>query len=201
MIGSLVQTFKINWYYYVEAICVSIDFEKCFDTIEMNTLGALHFFNFGEYFIKLVKLLYDFIVCTSNNGYISKWFEIQRWVWTSRVSYLRRTFSVMCRSSVNTRIKGVNIEGIIETKTQYTDDTGLFLEYDAESLQAAINIFQLFECNTGLKTNYERQLYIHSLGPLVGKNIKLKTSKNVLKKLQKLNTSKNSSGPIKMLRL
>ena len=110
-------------------------------------------------------------------------------------------FSVMCRSSVNTRIKGVNIEGIIETKTQYTDDTGLFLEYDAESLQAAINIFQLFECNTGLKSNYERQLYIHNLGPLVGKNIKLKTSKNVLKKLQKLNTSKNSSGPMKMLRL
>ena len=39
----------------IAALYVSVDFEKCFDTIEFTALeGAMYYFNFGDYIIKLV---------------------------------------------------------------------------------------------------------------------------------------------------
>ena len=52
---------------------ISIDFEKCFDTVEITSLlSTLDFFNFGPYIKKLVITLYtDFETCVSNEWYIS----------------------------------------------------------------------------------------------------------------------------------
>ena len=56
-----------------KAVIVSIDFEKCFDHIEHNSIiGALRYFGIGEYFVHAVKTLFhDFILCTQNAGYVS----------------------------------------------------------------------------------------------------------------------------------
>ena len=41
------------------AVIVSIDFEKCFDRVEHNSLfGAMRYFNFGEKYIQMVKCLF-----------------------------------------------------------------------------------------------------------------------------------------------
>ena len=55
----------------LDANLSQIDFEKAFDSIEWpflyNTLKA---YNFGDYFISWIKLLYsDIKSCVGNNGY------------------------------------------------------------------------------------------------------------------------------------
>ena len=64
----------------IEALYISIDFEKCFDTIEIDAIvGALRLLNFGEYLIKMVQVLYaEFEMCIYNNGTTSNWFKPTR---------------------------------------------------------------------------------------------------------------------------
>ena len=64
------------------AVIVSIDFEKCFDRIEHNSIiEALRYFNFGEKFISAVKIFFNkFLVCTQNVGYTSDLFNKTRGV-------------------------------------------------------------------------------------------------------------------------
>ena len=62
----------------VQAVLVSIDFEKTFDTIEWSAMDAvLVKFGFGQFFIRAVKVLYkDIQSCVSNNGDWSELFEL-----------------------------------------------------------------------------------------------------------------------------
>ncbi len=64
----------------IPALLISIDYEKCFDRLEWSAVqGALRYFNFGENFMKWIKLLYtNPESCTTNNGYISEWFKPTR---------------------------------------------------------------------------------------------------------------------------
>ena len=57
-----------------------VDFQKAFDTVEWSFLfDTLKVFNFGENFIKWIKLLYNNIFsCVSNNGYLSNYFTLSR---------------------------------------------------------------------------------------------------------------------------
>ena len=59
------------------AVLMSVDMEKCFDRIEYCAIfGALKMFNFGNNFIQWVSLFYkEFMVCTQNYGFSSKWFQ------------------------------------------------------------------------------------------------------------------------------
>ena len=60
----------------IQGYYLSLDYEKCFDKIEYNAiLGALKFFDFGDTYCDMVKLLlYDFESCTINNGFCSEFF-------------------------------------------------------------------------------------------------------------------------------
>ena len=65
-----------------EGILISVDFQKCFDKIEFNTVyGSLRFFGIGENFIQMVKTTYtDFRVCVQNNGNFSDYMAVTRGV-------------------------------------------------------------------------------------------------------------------------
>ena len=65
---------------HTPALLVSFDFQKAFDFIEWTAITVvLRKFNFGEYFINLVKILCTNVyTCALNNGYISNWFKITR---------------------------------------------------------------------------------------------------------------------------
>ena len=65
---------KINGY------ILMIDFEKCFDKISYNAItGSLRYFNFGPNFTNFVQLLLtNFTSCTTNNGFFSEFFNIDR---------------------------------------------------------------------------------------------------------------------------
>ena len=58
----------------IEALLISVDFSKCFDTIEFDSIrGALKYFNFGEGIINMIFLLYDeFETCVLYNGHKSE---------------------------------------------------------------------------------------------------------------------------------
>ena len=58
----------------INALYISIDFEKCFDTVEYVAIeGAIQFFNFGPYMISIFKLLCNqFQTCVVNNGHTSR---------------------------------------------------------------------------------------------------------------------------------
>ena len=64
----------------LEAVMISLNFEKAFDHVEMCAVtGVLRYFNFSEEFIKWIVLLYtEFQLCTINAGHISPWFTPTR---------------------------------------------------------------------------------------------------------------------------
>ena len=66
--------------FYQDGILLFLDFEKAFDSIEWNFLyKTLNKFNFGQNFIKWVKILFiNPIFCTKNNGWLSKTVSMQR---------------------------------------------------------------------------------------------------------------------------
>ena len=75
----------INIIDYIEkenmsGIILTIDYEKAFDKIEWNfILKTLKYFNFGNAFINLVKLLYtDISSCCVNNGWSTLFFSLSR---------------------------------------------------------------------------------------------------------------------------
>ena len=63
-----------------QGMIVAIDFEKAFDSISWEFLfQTLKCFNFGDDFIKWIKIIYtDAQCCVTNNGYYSQFFNITR---------------------------------------------------------------------------------------------------------------------------
>ena len=66
----------------IDAVILNLDFQKCFDMISKSAIiGSLHFFDFGEFIINWVSILYNnFKVKVQNNGHFSEYIEINRGV-------------------------------------------------------------------------------------------------------------------------
>ena len=102
----------------LDAILAQIDFEKAFDSIEWSfRYKTLKSFNFGEYFISWIKLLYsDIKSCVGNNGYFSKFFEISRSIRQgcpiSALLFILVAEIIAIKIRSNTEIKGILINDI-----------------------------------------------------------------------------------------
>ena len=143
---------------------ISIDFEKCFDTIEIDALmSAMEFFGFGKEFMQWVALLYqDFQLCVNNNGYCSEWFNptggIHQGCPDSGFNFLLCTEILALKIKNNQNITGIEIgPDIVETLSQFADDTNVFSVFTQDSLQAIIDTFHEYKEHTGLKTNFEKK--------------------------------------------
>ena len=148
----------------LQVVNLSLDFEKAFDRVEHCTLEAtLKYFNFGEKIIEWIMLLYtQFYECTSNSGEISEWFLLTKGLYQGNP--LSSTVFILIVKIVvhvirqNTKIKGIMI-GQHEFKiAQFADDSNLFLLFEQETLQEAIETLTVFEKNSGLKLNYDLRL-------------------------------------------
>ena len=66
----------------IAGILVAIDFEKAFDSLNLNhILRVLHAFNFGPSFIQWIRVLYNNASsCVMNNGFITGPFALSRGV-------------------------------------------------------------------------------------------------------------------------
>ena len=157
-----------------KAVIVSIDFLKCFDRIEHDSIyNALRYFNFGEKFISLIRLFYtEFRVCTQNAGHASELFAKTRGI-NQGCNVSPFCFNVCSEIMAhliknNPLIHGIKIgqrKEVEKVISQFADDTCLFLLYTENCLNATIDTLMHIEKNTGLKVSYEKSC-IYRIGSL-----------------------------------
>jgi len=145
----------------IGGLLLFVDFEKAFDSIEWRFLWkTLNAYNFGDYIIKIIKVLYcKPESCIMNQGLSTHYFDLQRGVRQGDPLSPYLFILALELLAVNIRdrfdIKGIRI-GSEEIKlTQYADDMTLIMQ-DKQSAQKAITVLQEFKKDTGLKINLEK---------------------------------------------
>ena len=122
------------------AMILSVDMEKCFDKIDYTAIfGALRYFNFGETFIKWVRLFFnDYQVCTQNFGYLSEFFSKGRSVNQGCVispSLFLLTSEILANKLRNNpKIRGIKVHETEILLSQFADDMDLYLPYNVTVL-------------------------------------------------------------------
>ena len=138
-----------------------VDFQKAFDTVEWNFLfDTLKVFNFGENFIKWIKLLYNNILsCVSNNGYLSNYFTLSRGIRQgcpiSAFLFILVAEILAVNLRADATIEGIKISGQEFKISQLADDTTMFLK-DKKSIEIALALFNKFGTYSGLKLNLDK---------------------------------------------
>lgn len=167
----------------IEAVIVSLDYQKCFDYLEHSAiLEALKYYGFGEKFISWIKLLLnDVELCTLNNGYMSQFSKISRSVLQG--STTAASLFLVCGQILhdliisNKEIKGTTIHGKEITISQFADDTTLFLMFNEKVLKAVVETLDIVFYNTGLIVNYDKT-NIYRIGSLAHSNARFYTTRN-----------------------
>ena len=145
----------------IPAILLLIDFEKAFDSLEWDFLHeALSKFNFGQQFIKWVKLLYTNISsCIINNGTTTAYFPITRGARQgdplSGYLFIIALELLSQKIRSDDQIHGIKI-GEHEIKlTQYVDDMTVFVS-DKPSAKRLFKILEMFKLASGLQMNIDK---------------------------------------------
>ena len=154
----------IDYYKYFKhkGILVNLDFVKAFDRAETNSvLGSLKFFNFADYLIQWVKILYsDFTIQVQNNGHFSDTIPVTRSVHQGGVAsaflfnILVETLAITMKQ--NTEICALNLAGKEYLLNQYADDTEIASEDNPQSVEAIFNHLDYFQLQSGLMISYEK---------------------------------------------
>ena len=139
-------------------IIALLDFEKAFDTVQWKFLEkSLKTFNFGDTFVKWIKIIYnDISSCCLNNGNSTSFFKIGRGIRQgcpiSALLFILVVEILAVKIRSESKIKGITV-GKKEIKiTQLADDTTLFL-HDINSLDNVFKILDCFYKVSGLKLN------------------------------------------------
>ena len=135
---------------------VLIDFKKTFDSISWTFIyKTLKFFGFGKLFISLIKLFNTDIKATIIQcGFLSKCINIECGCHQGDLisPYLfiiaAQVLTILILN--NQRIKGIFCSSTEIKLSQFADDTVLILDGTSQSLQAALNVLQVFGSLAGL---------------------------------------------------
>ena len=146
----------------IPGLLMLIDFEKAFDSISWSFLyKVLEYFKFGTSFIKWIKLLN-----TNIKAYIIQYGVLSSPLTISRGCKQGDPISaylfIICTQILyllidkDSKIKGINI-GTKEFKiSQFADDTTLLLDGSRQSLQAALNLLEIYGSMSGLRINKDK---------------------------------------------
>ena len=139
-----------------------LDFEKAFDSVSWKFIfKVLRFFNFGEFFIRLVSIILNNIkLCVIQHGIFSEFFYVGRgcrqgdpaspYIFLLCVEIM----GLMIRDNKN--ISGIKLFDYEYKLLQYADDTTILLDGSEKSLKAALTLVDQFSKFSGLKPNYDK---------------------------------------------
>ena len=165
-------------------VILSIDMEKCFDRLEHSALFAsLKYFNFGETFVKWIRLFYtDFQICTQNFGELSHlWTKgrgCQQGCPLSPGLYLLTAEILANKLRNNPKIKGIQVGEVEYLISQFADDTDLYLNFDQSTFSETFSVLSGIEANTGLKVSYDKST-LYRIGSLANSDAKLFTPRKI----------------------
>ena len=139
-----------------------MDFQKAFDSVEHNFMFAvLRKFNFGDFLIKWLKILYtDPIFKVKNNGWISGSLHMNRGIRQgcsmSALIFILivEILSTMIRNNGN--IKGIMLGNSEHKVIQYADDITVCVR-DQTSIREVLNTIDLFSNPSSLKLNMRKK--------------------------------------------
>ncbi len=117
----------------VPGVLLLLDFEKAFDSLEWDFMvKTLEKFNFGEGFIKWVKILYtNPVILIKNNGWLSREINLSRGVRQgcplSALLFVLAVEVMAIQLRKNDDIKAFDCNGTEIKESMYADDTSLLL--------------------------------------------------------------------------
>ena len=145
-----------------EYVILNCDFLKCFDMVEFTCIeGAMRHFNFAEYLIDWVKILYsNFKIEIQNNGYFSEKIDVSRSIHQggccSAELFLicAEILAILLRE--NDDIEGIIVNKIINLLIQFADDLDVAMKLTEKGLKAVISVFEHFRHISGFTLNYDK---------------------------------------------
>ena len=160
----------------IEAVLISVDFEKAFDQLDWDFIWeSLAYFQIPETLISWIKTLYnDSTSCVTNNGHISRYFKMGRGVRQgcplSPYLFIIAAEVLAISMRENENIKGIQIGNKNLKLKQYADDTQSFSILDQDSINSIFNNLRLFGEVSGSKVNYDKS-HIMRIGSIRNTNI------------------------------
>ncbi len=133
----------------IPGIILSIDFEKAFDSLNWNLLfNTLQTVNFGNTFISFIETIYnDLQSTTTNNGYVSELFKLEREVRQScpmSVYLFILSINIFANKLRNDKsMKGIKIKSKEVKINLLADDATCFL-WDTELVKNVLKMFLFF---------------------------------------------------------
>lgn len=146
----------------IPGMLMLIDFEKAFDSLSWKFLySVLAFFGYDQNFINWIKMFNNNIEAYAlQYGKLSPKIIIERGCRQgdpiSSYLFLLAAEILSLMIIQNEDIKGLKINGIEFKLTQFADDTTLILDGSQPSLQAALNILEIYGNYSGLNMNKEK---------------------------------------------
>ena len=146
----------------IPGLLLLIDFQQAFDSISWKFISkTLDYFNFGPSFKSWIRLFQNGTEsCILQNGFLSEYFYLQRGC--RQGDPISPYIFILCAEVLSNMIKkeesikGININNILFTLSQYADDTQIFLDGSEASLRAILQILEFFYNMSGLKINKDK---------------------------------------------
>ena len=170
-IRRVLDLMEIGELYNLEGVVLSLDYEKCFDRVEIESIiGALDFFGVGTKFQKWTRTIFRGANATViNNGKLTQSFKLTRGLrqggCCSPYYFLccAEVLAILLRSEKN--IKGFMIEDFEKILGQFADDMDMYLLYEENTLKVCLKVLNRFQQNTGFKINYDKTV-IYRIGSI-----------------------------------
>ena len=157
-----IDTLRLLQQKNINALLISIDFEKAFDRVEYSSLlKMMKLFNFHEYIIVWVKILFtDMLICTQNNGYSSEYFSPSRGLFQgnpiSSFGFITmlEALAIMMRS--NQKIEGIRLGKLRLLLNMFADDLTIVIQNKRAEWLSVKETLDKFQLISGLKINYDK---------------------------------------------
>ena len=143
------------------SLLLSVDYRKAFDTISTVHINkVIELFGFGAYYSRWIKIiLKDRLSCTTNGGYTSGDFRMERGVRQgcpiSPLLFVLAVELLAISIRQDPNIKGITVGETVFLIKQYADDTTFFLK-TTEDLKRVINRIKEFSKFSGLCLNTQK---------------------------------------------